>query len=73
MRKNANLIIIVELRDKEDRISILQNAKKLRFSGKFCKVFIKRDLTYDEMLIETRNRFNSRNKTYHSKRKWRNY
>jgi hypothetical protein len=73
MRKNATPIIIVELRDKDDRISVLQNARKLRFSRKFCKVFINRDLTYDEMLIETRDRLNSRNTTDHRKRKWGNY
>jgi hypothetical protein len=73
MRKNATPIIIVELRDKDDIISVLQNARKLRFSRKFCKVFINRDLTYDEMLIETRDRLNSRNTTDHRKRKWGNY
>ena len=53
----------VELRDKNDTKSILQNARNLRNSRKFCKVFIKTDLTYDEQLIEKRNRLNSKYRT----------
>ena len=61
MRKNVTTIIVVELRNKDDKTSILKNTKYLKYSKKFNKVFINRDLTFAEMLIEKRDRFNSKN------------
>ena len=51
------------MRDKDDKTSILKNTKYLKYSKKFSKVFINPDLTYDEQLIEKRDRLNSRNRS----------